>query len=355
MLESYRPSGRCTVMILPMTVALMVALVAAGWVYQLIVDWIPLIFLTFLATFGFGALIAAATGIMIRYARCRNVAAAVLCGMFAAFIATAATHYFAYVRYTDAMAEALGAEGMVITFEDDEGKEQTLTLTGAGIREQMSLPEYMEHRVEEGWSIGRATSSDEGGGAPISGVWVWLIWLIEAGVLIGAAGMGALAAVKKPYCETCQNWADEDLHTVALNAPPEESLRAVSAATTLDELFNVPVDAPASNASLHYRLAGCPQCEAAYLTVTKQEIVTNKKGETETKKTDLFSGILLQSADVDRLHDLGVRKDEAAQRRRAERQGLAPGSAAASSGGTAVDDEPLAMEGDDDTANPQPS
>ena len=38
MLESYRPSGRCTVMIVPMTVVLTLILVVVGWLYQLIVD-----------------------------------------------------------------------------------------------------------------------------------------------------------------------------------------------------------------------------------------------------------------------------------------------------------------------------
>ena len=46
----------------------------------------------------------------------------------------------------------------------------------------MSFVDHLKLRVEEGISIGRA---GRGGGAPISGIFIYILWLVEFGVVAG--------------------------------------------------------------------------------------------------------------------------------------------------------------------------
>ncbi len=53
MLDRYRPSGRTGPAVFVLWLPLLLVLCGLAWIYQLLIDWIPFIYLNFLLTLGF--------------------------------------------------------------------------------------------------------------------------------------------------------------------------------------------------------------------------------------------------------------------------------------------------------------
>ena len=81
MIESYRASGRFGALTIPVAVGVGVLMIGAAWLYQFLIDLIPLIYLAFIGTIGFGIVGAVAMGIGLKVGRCRNVAVATILGV----------------------------------------------------------------------------------------------------------------------------------------------------------------------------------------------------------------------------------------------------------------------------------
>jgi hypothetical protein len=50
MFETYKPSGRFGILVIPLVLLGIVLAVAAAYVYHMLLEWIPLIYVNFLAT-----------------------------------------------------------------------------------------------------------------------------------------------------------------------------------------------------------------------------------------------------------------------------------------------------------------
>ena len=304
MLETYRPSGRCAWVIGPLGLFLIIAMAALAWVYQWVLDWIPIPYLTFLATAGFVFVLGFAAAGVVRYAPCRNVLIAAAVGGGAGLAALLAGHGFAYLRWTEDRAVAHTAY-MAELHALDSGAEP-VTVTTADVRAETSMWGYLTSAAEEGITVkGRR---GRGEGMRISGALVWLLWLIEAGLLVGAGLVGGVYAAAKPYCESCARWADKERESVTFSAPPPQELAALTQARSVADLFKVPVTLAKSGPSLVYKRLTCPKCEASYLTITLQQPATKREGEDRKKSKDLFTSVVLSRADAQRMIDLRDRR-----------------------------------------------
>ncbi|MDH3583740.1 MAG: hypothetical protein OER86_05955 [Phycisphaerae bacterium] len=330
-METYKPSGKFRFSIFGLTAALAVVGVALGWVYQWLIDVVPWIYLSVVITLGFGLLLFLGAGWVTRLGRCRNVALAILVAVIAGLLVTAATYYHAYTIFLD---DAMAAENIPA--------EQRAVAT-----EQFPFRDYLKFRVETGWSIGRP-GRDGSSGMPIKGVFVYLVWLIEAGILVGGAALGAVGAARQPYCESCDEWTEADLLTVALPQPEPDTVERVKTATSVDQLLSVPIaPSPDEASSLVYSLSGCPRCEnSAFLTVKHVSVTVNKKDEAETETEDLWSDLVLSPAQLETMQAFSEQVEAAAgsavetMQAFAEQVEAASGSTAAKDGEEQAEDVP---------------
>lgn len=275
MLERYAPSGQFS----PATLlyGLVFALVIAGgaWLYQALVDWIPLIYVSFLATLGFAAVAFVATGAAMTRGNCRNAAVAVLLGLAIGAAGTAGSHWFAYQRFVGKVADNLkGAK------------------TQAQVREAIPFGRYLGLRAESGWRVGK------GKGAPLRGFFVWAIWGIEALVIVGGAAWGAKGAAANPFCENCLAWAEEE-PVLTRRDQDDLALERLAQAARPDELFRLaPAEKPAEF-RLDYLLHRCRQCDqSSWLTVKRVRSVTDGQGKTSDETKALWELVLLSPQDV---------------------------------------------------------
>jgi hypothetical protein len=275
MFQVYQPSGRFSPVAIILAALASVLVIALAYVYQLGLHWIPFIYVNCLLTWGMGMAIGKATEFVVKKGHVRNVPLALLILVFLVVAGLCAKFGFQYLHARMEVAQAtpqdlgLELERPLTPQELQEFREELLNAYG--------FVDHIEARVESGWTIGRAN-------APIGGPVVYLVWVVELGIILYFGGAIALEAVRKPYSETLKRWADSV--TVEMTLPITNPLMVakISSAKSVQELLELPIpDSDQSNKIAVYEVYSVPDSprEDAYLTVDVQTFSQNAKGETE--------------------------------------------------------------------------
>jgi hypothetical protein len=178
-------------------------------------------------------------------------------------MALAASYYFAYQRVKSDI------------ISDPE--------LGAEIAQQFGFGDYIDARVEFGWTVTASRNADADSGTSFSGGMVYLIWLLEGVMVIGLAGAAPLVFAGAPYCEECDCWATKEklgeIHHVDENA-----IKAAVAGAQWKGIIR-PGGHPQSNSRARYTLYTCPSdSEPMYLSV--ELVKTVKKGRKQEDEQD---------------------------------------------------------------------
>jgi hypothetical protein len=252
-----------------------------GAVYQVIMHYLPLIYLDAIICVGMGIATGYAVRLLIKSTHCRNKLAGAGLGLAAALVAVAVGHYVEYRFNRPGMLAGAPPDILAI------------------LEAKLTFWQYIEIRADAGWSIGKAGSTNANS-PTISGAMSYVIWGIEAIIIAAGAIYGSFTATREPYCDSCNKWADHKM--VNLSVPASSALvQQISAATSVDALLPAP-DAPdvATPNTILYTITSCPACKTFHtLKVDHQTIVANGKN-IETKSNTLRERILLSSTDVAR-------------------------------------------------------
>jgi hypothetical protein len=289
MIETYRPSGKFSPSFVIFALLGAAVAVASAWLYQFLMELIPLIYLNFLITAGFAFLLSMGTGAMVHGGRCRNAFVAVAAALVIGALTAGATHYFSY---QSALDDIVDMEGL-----DEVGAE--------ALAEQVSFGQFIEARVDMGWSFGKVGRS--GDGAPISGFFVWLLWGIEGLVLVGAAGFGAFGAARSPFCESCNEWSEDDAAFI-FPAPSEETLAQIRSARSVEGLLDVEIEATGMpTQGLLFKPSKCPSCpDNHHLSVCERVVTVDSDGKEDIKDTDLLTNVILTAEQAERVRAIGM-------------------------------------------------
>jgi hypothetical protein len=271
MLDRYRPSGRCpsTLVVLALPAAALAA--GVGSVYELVMHYIPLIYLDFLATLGAVVVLCVLGAWVVSAGKCRKPAAAAGLGAVLGLVAWAASFVFAW------------------------------WWTVRGIPNHVGFFEYLPRRASTGFSIGRS-----GGGLPITGVFIYGLWAIEG--LIFIVGTMALthAAASKPFCESCGKWAGEKKFSFTVDRPGAATVEALAKAQELSDLVPDPSkkEEPGPEGTrLEYQVKGCPTCGGVdHLNVDYKYTVVENKQPTEKSK-QLQVSVLIGAEELQAIQD----------------------------------------------------
>jgi len=237
MFEVYKPSGGIGVLTWPLLVVGVVIMLVLSVIYALLLNWIPFIYVNALLTLGMGMAVGAIATFIIKTGHCRNVALGTLVGLLLAVAGLGGkfvTQY--YLTFQE------GREWLETT---NEVSEEDRPLALAAFDQGYTFQAHLKDRIDTGWSIGKG-----GGGDPIGGWLVYAVWLIEAGIVFYFAWTMSRAAVKEPYSEKMSLWADESESVMLLPITGDEMVRKIQAATTVDQLLEIPIPKTDESAKL---------------------------------------------------------------------------------------------------------
>jgi hypothetical protein len=286
MIETYRPSGQVGVFTFPLWLLALVPAVLLGYVYQLGLYWIPFIYLNFFMTLGVAFVCGVLMKFVVKRGPCRNVLLTGVMGVVLCLGLLAAKHGFQFYAYRAEVADYVIEENQVPPAEQADVRR--------AVNEQFTFAEYINVRFDEGWNIGRGGR----GGMPINGWFVYLVWLIEAGILV-AGSLLALGQARHPFNETLLRWADEEesVATIPLNDPLVYA--RMREARLIDELVSPPApDSTSGNQFLVYKVYSVPgdEMEDAFLSVVQTTLTRDKNGKQQTKEDVLHQFVVLKKA-----------------------------------------------------------
>ena len=295
MFDTYKPSGKFGVMLLPLVLLGVVLAVAAAYAYHLLLEWIPLIYINFMATLFFGIGLGMVGAWIVTTSHTRNRLAAIGVGILLALSALAGKYYFQHQTFCNQVFE-IEKDGLLRELDaeqvNSEQREELLGKLRDFIHDEYDIVTHLKFRVDQGWNIGR------GGGAPVAGVFVYLVWLIEAGMFLFYSVKNSSAAAGEPYSEKLNTWASEEETVMSLPITSNEMVTQIQSATSVDDLLSLPIPkTDESNQFAIYRVNSIEgqELEDAYLSVDQVVLSVNSKGEQETEVTSLVRHAVLSS------------------------------------------------------------
>lgn len=275
----YKPSGEVTVAGLAAGLlgGLLVALVLA-FVYSYLIAYIPFVYVNVLCTIGYACALGFVAGWLLKSGKMRNPAV----GVFVTVIVALAAYYFSWAVWLSAM---LG-----------RGDYDVSAFTLAS--QPSTLLEVILRVNENGaWSIGR------GGKNPVTGVLLWVVWGIEAAIVLVVPPVLAWGVLSsEPFCEFCGEWCEEDQGLVSLRQAEPAGIKQVFESKQFERLKAV--GAKDSGSADWYRLDlhRCKRCDRTNtLTVKSEKITFDSKGNAKTESKDLFAKLSLSQPEVEEL------------------------------------------------------
>jgi hypothetical protein len=293
MFQVYQPSGRVGLFTYLWWLVGMAVAVAAAFVYQLGLHWVPWIYVNALLCAGFGIVLGGIGAFAVRRGPIRNPAVAVFLGITLAVVGLAAKYAFQYQSMLNAATNAhMQASNIPAEKRAEERRKMAKDLT---------FVLHLRFRADSGWNIGRG-----GAGLPIKGVLVYLIWLIEAGIVIYFATKQPYNQSREPYSEQSDQWASESDVVMTLPISDPAMVEKIQSASRVEDLLDIPIPkTDESHQFAVYTVNSIPgnEMEDAYLTVSLVTWVQNSKGEREKTEQRLVRHAILPVAQRKQLHE----------------------------------------------------
>lgn len=172
-----------------------IAAAALALVYIYAVWYIPFVYVNFILCIGFGVLLGAALAQLVRLGKLRNPGAVGLLALGLGLVAV-------YLEWAVYLTLLLNSETTGTGSNADTTTSFSFsTLVGLLLSPGLMLDAMKELNATGSWSLKGATPS---------GIFLALIWLMEAAVIVGGAYLLAHSQATEPFSEVSQEWADEE-------------------------------------------------------------------------------------------------------------------------------------------------
>jgi len=264
----YKESGKFSPIGVVTTIggSALVALVL-GAIYAYATWYIPIIYLNALLTAALGFGIGLSAGWLAKAGKIRNTWLMMFLGIVAGLLAL----YFQWVFWVG------------IQFKDVEG---------AGlIWSPFTLWEIIKAIGAEGvWGMG----DDEN---TVKGFMLWLIWVIEAAIIVIVAWFSSCIFAGGLFCEGCNEWAakKEGAVKLALTDQLGGSIQSIEEGY-LEPLTTLPRAGHSDPAFARVDLHSCPKCSNfSALDLVGVTLEYDKEGNPQNKETSIISGLLTSS------------------------------------------------------------
>ncbi|MFA5658516.1 MAG: hypothetical protein WC900_04465 [Oscillospiraceae bacterium] len=212
----YKPSNKFTVkgvLLVLLAVAVVGSILAP--VYLKLIDWIPFIYLNILMTAIYGAVIGLVVSKIVEKTKIRNVIMVLLAVLVGSVIVTA-VKWSLYCYWDNDSYWGIKdfrenfTESDYVEFDDIIYEELGFHFADSPIDYLTSPKElinYIKYVNEEGrWNI-KASVTAEGTDNYVKGGMLWLVWLIEAGIIIIIPVLMGIKKARYPFIEIDDDWA----------------------------------------------------------------------------------------------------------------------------------------------------
>ena len=297
MFEVYKPSGGCGLSTIIYFLLGLVATALLAVAYAFGLRFIPFIYISFIMTGVFSLALGFLGATIVTKGHCRSVLLAALIGTLLCGFGVIAKHYVQYEVWvgevTDAQIAYEISEGELPRDQSEDVRNKVREEVRDWVRGEVSFLSRFKMRADEGIVIGK------GNGAPITGVFMYLLWAVELGIVLFLGWMAPIIAAKKPYNEKLGMWADETEEAMRLPISSDEMVGQIKSATTVEELLEIPIPKDIDNRryALYdvHSVAG-EELEDAYLSVSLFVKSFDKDGELKLHETKLVHNAILTSA-----------------------------------------------------------
>ena len=282
----YRHSGRTPVVrllaalaaVLPAAV-IMAVIYGAAAVYLPKVGYVKLVLiLAGLLVFGFGFGVGGLTGFMLKWARVRSIVAVACVSLLAAVLA----YYVSWVTW----------ETLILRREDVEVLPLRLLVRPDGVW-------FLANMINQTGTI--VFGSTE---TPIRGPVLWLLWAVEAAIVVGIASQVPVRMLRHlAYCEPCERWCDRHQGVLSFRYGDEAALRSRlerKDLAVLQELGQADMDAAQR---FRVDLDNCPQCQHTHLLSVFRVDVTYQKGNRQEKAVRIIDRLRLTPEEAQWVRD----------------------------------------------------
>jgi hypothetical protein len=267
---SYRTSGRFDPLTLPLFAGALAAGAGVAWLYQMLMTWIPYIYVNLLLCCAFGGALGVAGAFAVRLGHCRNRVLAFVLAVPLALGAVGASYYWGYRATISAIAE----------------KHPDTPIDT--IRQEVTWQRWIDARKQAGWTMSSSHSSSSSESTPdITGLGVIAIWAVEALALLALTVMLVDKQASKPYCERCRRWCSaKPLQIPGLTRADVEHAVQMGDLMPLVDIQQRSDGDPTRTLVLTGNV--CDDCsDTAFLTVEEKTTVRKKK-QTSTKSVTLL-------------------------------------------------------------------
>ena len=263
MFETYKPTGKFAAAAIPLWALAVVVMVPLAILYAILLDLIPLIYVSVLLTLVAGWLLGWVAFLVCKLGHVRNSMVAWLVGLSLPVVFLSAKYLFQWN----------------VWLMDDPN---------------LGFMEHLQERVDAGWNVERRGRANQ-----INGFFVYGIWLIEAGIVFFRSPFRAAAQAREPYSDPLKKWASENEQIMVLPISDDEMIAKIQAASSVDQLLEIPI--PKSDEATKfavYNVSSIPgqEMEDAYLSVFLMDLVVGSNGEVEQKLKPLVENAILTSA-----------------------------------------------------------
>jgi hypothetical protein len=285
----YQPSNKMPPAgVLALVAGGVVAALVLALVYIYAVWYIPFVYINFVLCLGFGLLLGAVLAVLVRLGKLRNPGATGALALLVGLVAV-------YLEWGVYLTLLFNSETTGTGTNADTSTSFSLSLFIDILAHPAAMWLAMQKINETGtWSLKGSTPS---------GVFLGVIWVIEAVVILGGAWLMAKAQATEPFSETSNEWADEETlaHplTFAQDAATTRTALETGQFHHLTPHSSPETEAPFARLKLH---SAPNDHNCRYLTLENVTTTIDKKGKASQSTTTVVQHLAISPATFQELH-----------------------------------------------------
>ncbi len=205
----YQPSGKSEPGAIPSLVVVCAVVGAvAGVVEALIAHYVISLFLIFPLVLG--AVVGGFAAKRIAKGKIRAPMAAALAGLVGGFVGQLSVHAVEYYEFRSTVSSKIAG----IAAKSGQSPDQIIDAVLVHETGHAGLRGYLALQAKQGISIKDEGESDDKG-IKFTGVGAYLLWIVEFLLVMGVAALMAANRARKPFCESCKRWYDQNVPVVS--------------------------------------------------------------------------------------------------------------------------------------------